>query len=88
MGALGRGKGVGGRPGLLPVRLVSSEFTEGTLVDVVPSIEVPDRPLYALYSPGGQPPARVKLFLEFVTDWFRRQPATQQSQPARQAKPA
>jgi DNA-binding transcriptional LysR family regulator len=73
---------------LLPVRLVAPEFTDGSLVDVVPSIDVPDRPLYALYSPGGQTPARVKLFLEFVTDWFRRQPATQQAQPARQAKSA
>jgi DNA-binding transcriptional LysR family regulator len=70
---------------LLPVRLVASEFADGSLVDVVPSCDVPDRPLYALYSPGGQTPARVRLFLEFVTDWFRRQSA---AQPTRQAKSA
>jgi DNA-binding transcriptional LysR family regulator len=70
---------------LLPVRLVSSEFADGSLVDIVPSCEAPDRPLYALHSPGGQTLTRVRLFLDFVTDWFRRQAA---DQPARQAKSA
>jgi hypothetical protein len=50
---------------------------------------VPDRPLYALHSPGGQTLARVKLFLDFVTDWFRRQsPAQVPARPAGQAKSA
>ncbi len=69
------GRGIG----LLPVRLVASEFADGSLVDVAPGCDVPDRPLYALYSPGGQTPARVRLFLEFVTDWFRRQPGLAKS---------
>lgn len=43
------------------------------LVNVIPDCQVPDRPLYALHSPGSQTPARVRLFLDFVTDWFRRQ---------------
>jgi DNA-binding transcriptional LysR family regulator len=75
------GRGIG----LLPIRLTAADFADGSLVGVVPSCEVPDRPLYALYSPGGQTLARVRLFLEFVTDWFRRQ-AT--AQLARQAKSA
>ncbi len=75
------GRGIG----LLPIRLISAEITDGSLVEVVPSCEVPDRPLYALHSPGGQTLARVRLFLEFVTDWFRRQAA---AQPTRQAKSA
>jgi len=45
---------------------------------------VPDRPLYALYAPGGQTLARVQLFLDFVTDWFRRQA---RSQPVTSAQP-
>jgi DNA-binding transcriptional LysR family regulator len=76
---------VGRGIGLLPIRLTAADFADGSLVGVVPSCEVPDRPLYALYSPGGQTLARVRLFLEFVTDWFRRQ-AT--AQLARQAKSA
>ena len=55
-------------------------------MDVIPGCEVPDRPLYALHSPGGQTLARVRLFLDFVTDWFRRQSAAQTpTRPAVQA---
>jgi DNA-binding transcriptional LysR family regulator len=65
------GRGVG----LLPVRVISAELADGRLVEVVPGCEVPDRPLYALHAPGGQTLARVRLFLDFATDWFRRQAA-------------
>lgn len=58
---------------VLPIRLVADELADGTLVDVVPGCTVPDRPLYALHSPGTEPPARVRLFLDFVSDWFRKQ---------------
>jgi DNA-binding transcriptional LysR family regulator len=57
---------------VLPVRLISEDLSGGALVEVVPGCEVPDRPLYALHSPGGQTPARVRLFLDFVAEWFRR----------------
>jgi len=72
------GRGIG----LLPIRLVRDELIEGTLVNVLPDCEVPDRPLYALYAPGGQTLARVQLFLDFVTDWFRRQARSQKVAPA------
>jgi DNA-binding transcriptional LysR family regulator len=65
---------------LLPVQLVRDELAAGTLVNVVPGVEVPDRPLYALHSPGTQTTTRVKLFLDFVADWFRKQHTA--SQPA------
>jgi DNA-binding transcriptional LysR family regulator len=67
---------------LLPIRLVSDELADGTLVSVIPDVEVPDRPLYALHSPGTQTTARVRLFLDFVSEWFKKQapakPAPQQ----------
>jgi DNA-binding transcriptional LysR family regulator len=75
------GRGVG----LLPVRLISAELADGSLVEVVPGCEVPDRPLYALHSPGGQTLARVRLFLDFVTDWFRRQAANERPGQAKSA---
>jgi DNA-binding transcriptional LysR family regulator len=73
---------------LLPMRLVSDDLAEGTLVHVIPDIEVPDRPLYALHSPGTQTTARVRLFLDFVSEWFRKQAPHQQApnQQAQQAK--
>ena len=71
------GRGIG----LLPIRLVRDELGDGSLVHVLPDCEVPDRPLYALYAPGGQTLARVQLFLDFVTDWFRRQARSQHAGP-------
>jgi DNA-binding transcriptional LysR family regulator len=67
---------------VLPMRLVGDELADGTLVTVLPDCEVPDRPLYALHSPGTQTTARVRLFLDFVSDWFRKQAPTQQTRPA------
>ena len=58
---------------LLPIRLVSDDLADGTLVSVIPHVEVPDRPLYALHSPGTQTTARVRLFLDFVSEWFKKQ---------------
>jgi DNA-binding transcriptional LysR family regulator len=77
---------------VLPIRLVGDELADGTLVTVLPECEVPDRPLYALHSPGTQTTARVRLFLDFVSDWFRKQAPAQQGRPtvvrAAQAKSA
>jgi DNA-binding transcriptional LysR family regulator len=66
---------------VLPMRLVGDELADGTLVTVLPECEVPDRPLYALHSPGTQTTARVRLFLDFVSDWFRKQAPAQQTRP-------
>jgi len=73
---------------VLPIRLVSDELADGTLVRVLPECEVPDRPLYALHSPGSQTQARVRVFLDFVTEWFRKQAPAQQVKPVPQAKSA
>jgi DNA-binding transcriptional LysR family regulator len=74
---------------LLPVRLISDELADGTLVGVIPDVTVPDRPLYALHSPGSQTTARVRLFLDFVTEWFRKQALDQpKAVAARSAQPA
>jgi hypothetical protein len=71
---------------LLPMRLVSDEIADGTLVNVIPDVDVPDRPLYALHSPGTQTTARVRLFLDFVSEWFRKQ-APAQPVPGQQTQP-
>jgi DNA-binding transcriptional LysR family regulator len=67
---------------VLPIRLVSDELADGTLVSVIPGCEVPDRPLYALHSPGTQTTARVRLFLDFVAEWFRKQAPAKQANVA------
>jgi DNA-binding transcriptional LysR family regulator len=68
---------------LLPIRLVSEELADGTLVSVIPDVEVPDRPLYALHSPGTQTTARVRLFLDFVSEWFKKQAPAKPAAPAK-----
>jgi DNA-binding transcriptional LysR family regulator len=73
---------------LLPIRLVSDELADGTLRNVIEDAEVPDRPLYALHAPGSQTTARVRLFLDFVTDWFRKQAPSHRPQQPTQAKSA
>jgi len=78
------GRGIG----LLPIRLVQDDLTGGTLTNVLPDCEVPDRPLYALYAPGGQPMARVQLFLDFISEWFRRQARSQKAAGLAQAQSA
>ncbi len=73
---------------VLPIRLVSEELADGALVSVIPDCEIPDRPLYALHSPGSQSLARVRLFLDFVAEWFRKHAPAEQVRPAEQAKSA
>jgi DNA-binding transcriptional LysR family regulator len=66
---------------LLPVRLVAADLADARLAGVMPGSGVPDRPLYALHSPGSETPARVQLFIDHVSDWFRRH-AVDQPVPA------
>ena len=73
---------------LLPIRLVSDELADGSLLSIVADCEIPDRPLYALHSPGSQELARVRLFLDFVTDWFRKQASAQHARQAAAVKQA
>jgi DNA-binding transcriptional LysR family regulator len=73
---------------LLPTKLVAGELADGSLVHVIDGCEAPDQPLYALHSPGGQTPARVQLFLDFVTDWFRRQAGAGHPHATAQARSA
>lgn len=59
---------------LLPRRSVADYLSDGTLRAVLPEIPVPDRPLFAIYSPGRQTPEKVRVFLDFVTEWFAQAP--------------
>jgi DNA-binding transcriptional LysR family regulator len=67
---------------VLPIRLVGDELADGTLVTVLPECEVPDRPLYALHSPGtvrraGEllPNARVEIVTDAPHSMYWERPA-------------
>ncbi|MEV6483644.1 LysR family transcriptional regulator [Streptomyces sp. NPDC051576] len=57
---------------LLPVGQIKDDLADGSLVRVLPGTEVPERLLYALRLPDDQSPARVRLFVDFLAERFRR----------------
>jgi DNA-binding transcriptional LysR family regulator len=59
---------------MLPVGPAAEDLAAGRLVRILPKVEVPDRTLYAIYAPGNHTLARVRLFLDFVAEWFRLNP--------------
>jgi len=67
-----RGRGLA----LLPVRTVSADLESGALRRVLTDHAGPARSLYAVHSPGVQTIRRVRLFLDFISTWFRRNPMT------------
>lgn len=56
---------------LIPRRPAQARLEAGELVEVLPQHQPPARALYAVHGPGGQTPERVKIFLDFMTNWFR-----------------
>ncbi len=59
---------------LLPQRSAYDDFRAGNLVRLLPDLSVPDRSLYAIYSPDQQTPRKVNVFLEFLAQWFKKNP--------------
>jgi DNA-binding transcriptional LysR family regulator len=58
--------------GIIPRRSARKALESGAVVELLPESPVQSRSLYAVHGPGGQTPERVKVFLDFMTDWFRR----------------
>ncbi|MFJ3670045.1 LysR family transcriptional regulator [Streptomyces sp. NPDC090106] len=59
---------------LLPQRPAYDDLVSGALQVLLPELAVPDRPLYAIYGPGQGTPRKISVFLDFLTDWFSRNP--------------
>jgi DNA-binding transcriptional LysR family regulator len=66
-GALG-GLGIA----MLPLRLVFEDIRTGALQLVLPDYRPPSRPLYVAYPPSLQSVRKLRVFLDFVVDWFDR----------------
>ena len=65
-------KGIG--IALLPRQVVADDLKTGDLVELLPAIEIPERPLYVAFAPGKAPPQKVRCFANFLVDWFREHP--------------
>lgn len=64
---------------LLPEPLVSADLAAGRLVAVMPDWVPSGETLYAAVAPGSGIPAKVRLLLDFVAEWFARNPLSDQS---------
>lgn len=68
---------------LLPLRSVQHDLQAGRLVRVMPELEVPDRPLFIVFPPGGQHIKKIQVFLDYMVTWFKRRPISALSGPGR-----
>jgi DNA-binding transcriptional LysR family regulator len=59
---------------LVPLRSIVNEVRSGKLQLVLSDWPAPDRPLYAVYAPGKHTVRKVRLFVDFIADWFREHP--------------
>ena len=59
---------------MMPHSVVANDLKEGQLIELMPELLLPERPLYAVFAPGDAPPKKVRCFVTFLTNWFRAQP--------------
>ncbi|MFV0245679.1 MAG: LysR family transcriptional regulator [Qingshengfaniella sp.] len=59
---------------VIPRPLVREELESGALVAILTDHEIEDRPLFAAFSPGKVVPLKVRLFIDFLKDWFKENP--------------
>jgi DNA-binding transcriptional LysR family regulator len=59
---------------MLPMRPVQSHLRTGRLIRVLESYSVPTRPLYVVYPPGLQSMQRLRVFVDYISDWFKQYP--------------
>ena len=57
--------------GLIPRRPAMAELESGAIESVLPQLPPPNRALYAVHAPGGRTTERVRIFLDFMSKWFR-----------------
>jgi DNA-binding transcriptional LysR family regulator len=67
-----RGRGLA----LMPMRTVAADLDAGRLRLALPDYRGPARSLYAVHSPGAHTLRRVRVFLDYITAWFTRNPIT------------
>lgn len=59
---------------MLPVPLIREDLKAGRLVQALTGHEIEARPLFAAFAPGKITPLKVRLFIDFLTGWFRDHP--------------
>lgn len=55
---------------MLPRKVAMIEVEAGRLSPVLSHLTLESRPVYAAYAPGGAMPRKVRLLINFLTEWF------------------
>jgi DNA-binding transcriptional LysR family regulator len=58
----------------MPTRTVLADLEDGSLIRVLPEYGGPARSLYAVHSPGSHTMRKVRVFLDYISAWFRKHP--------------
>lgn len=59
---------------MLPLPLVRDDLESGALKQILASYSIEDRPLFAAFAPGNITSMKVRLFIDYLSDWFREHP--------------
>ncbi len=70
---------------LLPYRVAAADMERGALKQILPDVQLESRPLYAAYAPGGDIPRKVRVLINFLSDWCRAR-AQELNNPGRMIK--
>ncbi len=60
---------------ILPLYCIRDDLSSGALVELLPEFEVPKTPFSLLYREKRLLPSRVRLFIDFLREWFSNQAA-------------
>jgi DNA-binding transcriptional LysR family regulator len=60
---------------ILPLNLVANDIKSGRLRTILSHHRVPDRPLYLICPPGTSNIQKVRTFIDFIGNWFRKNAA-------------
>ena len=56
---------------LLPRRVAAMDLQDGKLQHVLANMPVEGRPLYVAFTPGGGVPRKIRVLIDFLSDWFK-----------------
>lgn len=60
---------------MLPQYCIAQDLACGALVPVLPQYKAPERPIFVLYPQATLVPKKVRLFVDFMAQWFGSRPA-------------
>lgn len=57
---------------LVPRRVAVMDMRDGNLKQVLCDKALESRPIYAAFAPGGEVPRKVRVMIDFLSEWFKR----------------